>query len=75
MRLFSNLFLRCARVPGAFGSGETRELACSRPLKGRYVYVTLMVTEILTVCEVEVYPIKGSVIEKVAALTGNSSSY
>ena len=34
------------------------------------MYVTLKVREILTVCEVEVFPIKGSAVQKISALTG-----
>ncbi|XP_065051247.1 uncharacterized protein LOC135680930 isoform X2 [Rhopilema esculentum] len=61
----------CANAPGAFGRGETRDLVCSRPLRGRYVYVTLKTNEILTVCEVKVFPIQGAVVNDVKRLTGN----
>ena len=50
---------RCAYHPGAFGRGEAKTLSCSKPLRGRYLFVTLKTTEILTVCEVEVFAVRG----------------
>ena len=49
----------CAYHPPAFGKGQTKFLECSSPKIGRYVYVTLITTEYLTLCEVEVYAVKG----------------
>lgn len=46
---------RCGYHPGKFSKGQTKEIKCSRPMPGRYVYVTLRTTEYLTLCEVEVY--------------------
>ena len=70
MLIVFHSFYRCAKSPRAFARAEKRDMVCSRPMKGRYVYVTLRVTEILTVCEVEVFPIKGSAVEQVSSLTG-----
>lgn len=41
------------------GKGQTRQFPCSRPIKGRYVFVVLNVNEYLTLCEVEVYGVRG----------------
>ena len=48
-------FFRCAYSLNSLGKGETKDFLCSKPITGRYVYITLMVSEILTLCEVEVY--------------------
>ena len=45
--------------PGAFGRGQTKALQCTQPKTGRYVFVRLRVTEYLTLCEVEVYAVRG----------------
>ena len=54
--IFSILkFFRCTYSLSSLGKGETKDFLCSKPITGRYVYITLMVSEILTLCEVEVY--------------------
>ena len=70
--VYHSSFCRCAKSPRALARAEKRDMVCSRPMKGRYVYVTLRVREILTVCEVEVFPIKGSAVQQVSSLTGLS---
>ena len=48
-------FFRCTYSLNSLGQGETKDFVCSTPVTGRYVYITLMLQEILTLCEVEVY--------------------
>ena len=50
-------FNRCLRVAGALGKGETREIVCTKPEFGQYVFVTLKGKDWLTLCEVEVFAI------------------
>lgn len=50
--------LRCAYHAAALGKAETKDLKCTSPVMGRYVYVALRVQEELTLCEVEVYAVK-----------------
>ena len=50
----------CARQPGAFSAGETRKLPCKGPVRGRYVIISIPGKgQILTLCEVQVYAVKG----------------
>lgn len=49
----------CATHLNALGRGETKFIQCSTPKSGRYVVVNLRITEYLTLCEVEVYAIRG----------------
>ena len=60
--LFINHCFRCKYHAGTIGSGQTVELSCSEAISGRYVYVTLRITEYLTLCEVEVFEDKGNVL-------------
>ena len=39
--------------------GQTRQFPCRMPVKGHFVFVVLNRNEYLTLCEVEVYGIKG----------------
>ena len=56
------IFSRCKYYPGAVGKGRTIELTCSNPVAGRYVFIRLKVKEYLTLCEVEVYTLKGQLL-------------
>ena len=40
-----------------------RELTCEKPVKGRYVYVTIKAVEYLTLCEVEIISASGGKCE------------
>lgn len=68
--LFTNHFFRCKYHAGTIGSGQTVELPCSNPVAGRYVYLTLRVTEYLTLCEVEVFEAKGNVLPRFILMFG-----
>ena len=53
----------CIQVWPAFTSGATRRVICTNPVSGRYVIVTVTgATEILTLCEVQVYGVPGKVL-------------
>ena len=50
---------RCAYDQGHFNSGESKDIVCSTPRLGRYVYVVIpLANSVLTLCEVEVYGVK-----------------
>ena len=52
---------QCASVPGQLGSGESRNISCTRGAIGNIVKVRLTSKkrQILTLCEVEVFGISG----------------
>ena len=50
---------RCAFYQGAVGKGKTADIFCTKEVSGRYVFVMLRATDYLTLCEVEVFGIKG----------------
>ena len=53
----------CAQVEGPFQLGETRHVHCSQDVVGRYVIISLPGNEeILTLCEVQVYGVRGRAI-------------
>ena len=49
------LYTRCDYSTDSIDRGVTEDFVCSTPRNGRYVYITLMTTEVLTLCEVVVY--------------------
>eukprot|EP00795_Rhopilema_esculentum_P012586 gene12586-3287_t len=59
--------LKCTFFPGAIGQGQTQELSCTPPKQGRYVFVALRVQEWLTLCEVEVFAIRGGMWKSAAS--------
>ena len=46
---------------GAMKKGETRTFTCSNSLKGRYVFIVNNVNDYLTLCEVQVFAVRGMV--------------
>ncbi len=53
-------FIKCAQSDKPFQKGETRNLICDSPVIGRFVKLVLLGnSEILTVCEVQVYGDQG----------------
>ena len=53
----------CAVISGSFQLGETRHIRCRSGVKGRFVKVTVPgSSEILTLCEVQVYGVRGTAV-------------
>ena len=51
----------CAQLRGPFESGETRHVICMQDVVGRYVIISLPGNEeVLTLCEVQVYGVRGT---------------
>ena len=46
---------RCDYSISSINRGVTEDFVCSRSRYGRYVYITLMTRDVLSLCEVEVY--------------------
>ena len=56
-------YLLCAQAGGTFGAGETRRIVCTHDVIGRYVVISLPGNqEILTICEVQVYGVRGTTV-------------
>ena len=54
---------RCAYHEGKFDyGGQSKDIVCTTPKWGRYVFVVLKVKDYLTLCEAEVYGIKGGML-------------
>ena len=61
-------FFRCAFHPGAFGKGQTKDISCTTQRTGRYVFIILRATEYLTLCEVEVFAVRGGRLQLILHL-------
>ena len=57
--VFDVVCCSCVYYPGAIGKGKTVELVCTKPMDGKLVFIMLRGSDWLTLCEVEVFAIKG----------------
>jgi len=59
---------RCAKVAAKLGKGETRRISCTRGAIGNIAKIRMTGTNtkglILTLCEVEVYGIRGKIARR-----------
>ena len=62
---------RCVAVSGALDKGETRELKCDALRSGQYVFIVNNVNEVLTLCEVQVFAIRGKNLLGIALSKSN----